>query len=106
MSNIAFNIGDVFLGDGDHYLKELTGAGSLMSTLLSNAIVIAGLVLIFIIIIAGIQMISGSGDPQKVARARQILTAGIIGFILIVAAFFIVRIIESSFGVSIIGGVG
>lgn len=102
MEKIAFNIGDIFFGS-DHFLKEITGVGSLVSILLSNAIVIAGIVLIFIIVIAGIQMISGSGDPQKTAHARQILTAGILGFVLVVAAYFIVRLVESSLGVDILG---
>lgn len=103
MDKLSFSIGDAFLGSGQHFFKGLTGVGSLVETLLANAIVLAGIVLIFLIIISGIQMISGSGDPQKVARARQILTAGIIGFILVVASYFIVRLLELSLGTSILG---
>ena len=103
MEKISFNIGDSFFGPGAHFLKELTGVGSLASALLSNAIVVAGIVLIFLIVFAGIQMISGSGDAQKIDRAKQVLTAGVIGFILVVAAFFIVRLVERSLGVDILG---
>jgi hypothetical protein len=103
MDKLTFNIGEAFFGDSGHFLTQLTDVGELASILLNNAIVIAGIVLIFIIIIAGIQMISGSGDPQKAARARQILTAGILGFILVVAAYFIVKLVEVSFGVNILG---
>ena len=103
MDNLAFNIGDIFFGGPGHFLSRLTGVGELVSILLSNAIVIAGIVLLFLIVFAGIQMISGSGDPQKVAQARQVLTAGILGFILVVAAFFIVRLLESSLGIDILG---
>ncbi len=106
MNKLAFSLGDAFLGPGTHYLKQLTGVGSLASVLLSNAIVIAGIVLIFLIVISGIKIISGSGDPQKVADARLIITSGIIGFILVVSAYFIVRLVESSLGISILGGTG
>lgn len=102
MEKIAFNLGDEFLGPGAHFLKQLTGVGTLASVLLSNAIMVAGIVLIFLIIFAGIQMISGSGDPQKMNQAKQVITAGILGFILVVAAFFIVRLVESSLGISIL----
>lgn len=104
MEKLTFRIRDAFfVGDSDPFLSELTDIGSLVSILLNNAIVIAGIVLIFLIVIAGIQMISGSGDPQKMDRARQVLTAGILGFILVVAAYFIVRLVESSLGVDILG---
>jgi len=103
MEKITFNIGTAFFGNAGHFLTQLTDVGRLVSILFSNAIMIAGIVLIFLIIIAGIQMISGSGDVQKVAQARQIITAAIIGFILIIAAFFIVRLVESSLGISILG---
>jgi hypothetical protein len=100
---IAFPIDVAFFGSDGHFLSELTDVGDLASILLNNAIAIAGIVLIFIVIIAGIQMISASGDPQKAARARQMLTAGIIGFVLVLAAYFIVRLIELSFDVTILG---
>ena len=103
MEKIAFNIGESFFGPSGSFLTQLTGVGTLASVLLSNAIIIAGIVLIFLLIFAGIQIVSGSGDPQKIDQAKQIITAGIIGFILVVAAFFIVRLVESSLGLSILG---
>lgn len=102
MNYLSFNLGDAFLGSSS-FLRDVTDVGKLLSILLNNAITIAGIVLIFIFIIAGIQMISGSGDAQKAAQARQVITAGIIGFILVVAAFFIVRLLESSLGVNLLG---
>lgn len=100
---IAFDIDVAFFGSAGHFLTQLTDVGTLASILLNNAIMVAGIVLIFLIVIAGIQMISASGDPQKAARARQILTAGILGFILVVVAYFIVRLVQVSFNVNILG---
>lgn len=98
MEKLSFNIGDAYFG-GAHFLRTLGGVGSLATALLSNAIVIAGIILIFLIIISGIQMISSAGNPEKVGQARQIITTGILGFILIVAAYFIVKLVDSTLGI-------
>ena len=103
MEYIAFELGEAFFGTAGHFLSQLTDVGVLASILLSNAIVVAGIVLIFLFIFAGIQMISGSGNEQKMEQARAIMTAGVLGFILVVAAYFIVRLVESSLGISILG---
>src|SRR3989344_3165457 len=96
----AFNLGDTFFGK-DFFLQDLTDLGDLISILVSNSIAIAGVILVFLVIFAGITMISGSGDPQKLEQGKNILTAGIIGFIIVVGAFLIVRLLESSLGISI-----
>ena len=94
-------IGDTFF-DGPHFLQDLPGLGELVSILLSNAIVIAGVVFILIIIYAGFTMISNAGNPQEQQKAQQLITSAIIGFIIIVAAFLIVRVIESITSVNIL----
>ena len=49
-------------------------------------------------------MISGAGkSPQEVARGKEIILAAILGFIIIFVSYWIVRIIERSFGVNILG---
>lgn len=95
-------IGDTFFG-GPHFLQNLPGLGQLVSILLSNAIVIAGVILIFIIIYAGITMINAGGNPQEIQRARQLIYSAIIGFIIVAGAFLIVRVIERATGVNILG---
>jgi hypothetical protein len=100
MNKIAQNIGDTLLGNSP--LKTTAGIGRLVTALSSNAIVIAGVILVIMIVYAGISMISASGDPQQYERAQSILTAGIIGFIIVIAAWFIIKAIEASTGVSIL----
>lgn len=101
MSNLALDIGGSFF-QGHPYLTTLTGLSELVSVLSSNLLVIAGVILIFAIVFAGISMISASGDPQAFARARNMLTAAIIGFVLVVSAWLIVGVVEFSSGVDII----
>jgi hypothetical protein len=93
------DIGQSFFG-GSHFLTNLIGLGTLVSILLSNAISIAGVLLLFLIVIGGISMVSGagSGNPERVAQGRNIIAAGVIGFIIVVIAWWIVEIIKLSMG--------
>ncbi len=45
---------------------------------------------VIIIIVSGIRYMGASGDETKVAQARKTLTYGVIGFIIVVAAMFII----------------
>lgn len=70
--------------------------GNLVSNFVQAAIVISGVIMLFLFIFGGISMIAGAGqsNPESVARGKKALTAALIGFILIFTSFWIVRIIE------------
>src|SRR3990170_6684600 len=103
MQKIAIDFSSNFFGAPGHFLSTLTGVGTLASVLLANALIIAGVVFILLIIIGGIQMISGAGkSPQEVARGREIILAAIIGLIIIFLSFWIVRIVARSTGLTIL----
>ena len=104
MQHLTFDLGEALLGE-EHFLTNLEGVGSLVSILTSNAIIIAGVIFTFLVIIAGYNMISGAGsnNPQKVARGREILTAAIIGFIIVFAAYWIVQLIGRITALDLLG---
>jgi predicted membrane protein len=64
MQKISLDFSTNFFG-GSHFLSDLTGVGMLISILLSNAFVIAGIIFVILIIFGGIQMISGAGKSKK-----------------------------------------
>lgn len=105
MSNqiAATDLGEVFF-NGNNPLRNLSGVGSLVSSGVSNAILIAGVVLIITIIYSGISMLSSSGDAQQFERARMILTSAIVGFVIVVASWFIVLWIQASTSANITTG--
>lgn len=80
--------------------------GSLVSVILSNAYIIAGVVVLFLIVFGGLGVImgAGSGDQQKTGQGRQAITAGVIGFLIIFASYWIIQLIEAITGISILGG--
>jgi len=94
MTKLAIiDLGETFLGRSDHPLYDASGVSRFVSSSVSNAIIIAGIVLIIIIIYAGLSMISVSGNAQQFERTRSILTSAIIGFVIVVASWFILNYI-------------
>ncbi|MFH1602189.1 MAG: hypothetical protein ABIB61_04515 [Candidatus Shapirobacteria bacterium] len=93
----AFNI-------GTFYKVKFTDPGHLVSTLIANAYAVAALIFLILIIIGGWGMIvgAGSGDSGKVQQGGKAIGAALLGFILIILSYFIVRAIEVITGASII----
>ena len=98
MNKLAIDIGTSF---GSPF-SALSDVGRIASALSNNLLWVAGVVLIFSIVFSGISMISSSGNPQGFERARTMLTASIIGFILVIGGYFITYLVEFMFGIDIV----
>lgn len=100
MQEIAMNIGDAF---GSRFGQDL-GLADLVSIILSNAVILAGVVLFFLFLIGGFMMITGAGqsDPEKAAKGQKAVTAAVIGFIIVFASYWIIMIIEKLTGFNIL----
>jgi cytochrome bd-type quinol oxidase subunit 2 len=94
------SIGSTFLGNNSTF-QGLESVGSLVSLFLRIAFVLAGLILLFYFILGGIGMISSAGkDDQKAAEAaKQTITSAVIGFVVVFAAYWIVKLIGKLFGI-------
>lgn len=60
---------------------------------------IAGVIAFFLIIVAGFQILTSAGDPEKLQGAKQLLTAAIVGLLFVVFAVVILQIM----GLSLLG---
>lgn len=101
MNKLAVDIGNSYgspIGQGDF------GFAKLVSIVLSNALVAAGIIMLFLMIGGGIAIISGAGksSPETAARGRSAVTAAAIGFIIIFAVYWMVQIAEIVTGVNIL----
>jgi hypothetical protein len=78
--------------------------GQFVSLLLSNILVLAGLVFFLLIIGAGFGIIAGAGgsDPKGVQQGQEAFTWALIGFLIIFTSFFILQIIKVLTGIDII----
>jgi hypothetical protein len=94
----------------EHFLGSSTtpGApedvGAFVSSFLSNALVIAGLILLVFMIVGGIGIIgnAGSENPERLEKMKKTIMSAIIGFIVVFCAYWIVQLISKVTGVGII----
>ncbi len=101
MDKIAqVNIGSAF----NSPIGQTVGLADLVSIILFNALAISGVIMLFLMIGGGIGMIAGAGqgNPESAAKGRQAVTAAVIGFIIIFAAYWIIKIVETVTGLSIL----
>lgn len=83
--------------------KNFQTIGSLITVLLPNILLIAGVSLFIIILFFGFRMVqsAGSGDAEGTAQGKRALTYAIGGFVLIFAAYLIMQAVEFITGVKI-----
>lgn len=112
MKKIAIDIGNSFLGPsygGSHgsidKLQNISSVNQFVSAIISGAISIAGIILLFILIGGGIAIISGAGksDPKTVEMGKKAATSALIGFIVVFSAYWIVKLIEGITGLNLLG---
>lgn len=66
----------------------------LIAGIINWLLIFAGIIALFFIIFSGIKFLTSQGDPKQVEGARKTLTWAIVGFVLILSSFLIVRTIS------------
>ena len=108
-SLLSFKIGDEFWvrpeqGIGEETTIGFHSIGEIISNLLQNVYVLAGILLFILLIVGGLSFIMGAGEdnPEKAKKGKQTITAALIGFAIIFCSYWIIKIIEIITGVSIL----
>ncbi len=89
-------------------LDKFTGTPTLncvpivFGNVVKAALMFAGVVAVFLIVISGIKFINSSGDPKQVEGARKTMTYAIIGLVIVLSSFFIIDVIGKSTGATCI----
>lgn len=84
-------------------LEGINTLGDLINRVLPFLATFAGVILLFVFIWGGYDFITSQGDAAKVKSAQAKLTTGIIGFILLIVSYLLVRLIAKIFGLE--GGI-
>lgn len=105
-SILALKIGQEFWvrpQQGIGTAKGFGSIGEIISNLLQNIYVLAGILLFVLLIIGGVIFIIGAGNdsPEQAKKGKQAITAALIGFVVIFASYWIIRIIEIVTGMNI-----
>lgn len=78
--------------------------GNIVSALIIVILVVTSIILIFIIIGGGIAVIvgGGKGDTQSTQRGQQAIVGGLIGLVIVFAAWAIINLVNLFFGINIL----
>lgn len=76
--------------------------GSLVSVVIQNAFVFAGLIAFGLMVMGGIGFIAaaGSGDTKKTEQAKKTITTAVLGLIVVVGSVWVLQIVEKLTGMS------
>ncbi len=70
--------------------------GKQLSNAYNGALAIAGALAVVFVIIGGIKYATSSGDPQAATKARNTILYALIGLVVVMSAFVIVRLVTGS----------
>ncbi len=101
------NIGDELLLSPDQAISEasqFSTPGAIISIVLKNIYMVAGVLLLFLLIFGGLSIImsAGGGDPKKAAQGKKAVSSAVTGFLIIFASYWIIQIIEYITGLNIL----
>ena len=94
----SVNIKDIFSP-----AQSFPTIGSLVNVLLRNVLVIAGVFCLVLLILGGFSFIvSAGGDAKAKEKGKSTITSALTGLVLIIAAYWIIQIIEIITGIKIL----
>ena len=84
--------------------EQFKTTGALISIILKNIYVVAGVLLFVLLLFGGISIIlgAGGGDPKKTGQGQKAVVAALAGFLIIFASYWIIQIIQFITGVNIL----
>ncbi|HKZ35589.1 MAG TPA: hypothetical protein VJ242_02630 [Patescibacteria group bacterium] len=74
---------------------------AVLSTVVSLLTVIAGLTFLFYFFIGALNLLTAGGDTQRVQKARQFISEGLIGIVITITAYGVVYVIGQLMGIDI-----
>ena len=87
-------LADVILNRGDiGYNPSLTNENQVVGSIMNLVYLVAGVVAVIVIVIAGYIFVASRGDSARIAQARKAVLAAVIGLVIVIAAFTITQFI-------------
>ncbi len=104
MKKITLKLSEEIEIEGPTAIEEkFPNMAAIISELLKYIFVIAGLTLFVLLIIGGFGLLTSGGSPDKIKAAQGKITSAVIGFVIIFISYWLMRILEIVFGISILG---
>lgn len=80
------------------------GTGGPETGILPIAIIIGGILLLFMLIFGGFEILTNPTNPQAQEGGKQRITWAIIGFLILFASYWIAQLLQIMFNLQITGG--
>lgn len=87
-------------GNDFRALESLT-AGGIISGAITLVLILVAIVFFFILVIGGLKWVTSGGDEKKVGAARAQITNALIGLAIVFAAWAIMKLIGTVFGIDV-----
>lgn len=78
---------------------KITDIGKLVTSALSIALIVAGILVFAFLVWGGIEWITSGGDKQKTESAKNRITAALVGLAIVAASWALMKIISYFFGI-------
>ena len=85
-------------------ISPINNAVLVVKGIIQFILVIAFVAAFIFLLIGGLRWITAGGDEKAVSSARNMITAALIGLVIVLVAYAIIRLVEIFFGVNIITG--
>ena len=85
-------------------IKPINDIVGIIRAVIQFILVVAFVLAFIMLLIGGIRWITAGGDEKGVAGARNMITAALIGLVIVLVAYAIILLVETFFNVKIISG--
>lgn len=72
-------------------------ASDVLASALTTTYFIAGIIAVIVLIVGGIMYATAAGDPNGVAKARNLILFSIIGLVVVVIAYAVTLFVQGAF---------
>lgn len=80
-------------------LVGYTNIADIINNVVPFIMTLAGIILFFVLMMGGFDYVTSQGQPEKLKSANAKISAGVIGFVLLVISFLITRVLSYIFGI-------
>lgn len=85
----------------DPISSKFPDLGSVISAALPYVYLIAGLILFANLVMGGITLMTAAGDQAKTKQGYGMLTAGLVGFLIVFVSYFVLQIVQVILGIQV-----
>ena len=88
-----------YIKEGD--IPTIQGIEGIVTSILNVIVPLVGAILLMMLIVGGFQYITSGGEADQATKARKTLTAALLGLLVVLGAWLIIKLIEEFTGLNL-----